>query len=108
MAGFEPTTSCSQSRRSTKLSYIPQVSDERFELPKAMPIDLQSTPFVHLGNHSSRTDRVGFEPTDDFLSRRRFSKPLPLAARPSVQRSPWTTRSSNPQTSTMQTWRSPN
>lgn len=29
------------------------MSDERFELPKASPTDLQSVPFVHLGNHSS-------------------------------------------------------
>ena len=32
VTGFEPTTSCSQSKRSTKLSYTPSKPSVRFEL----------------------------------------------------------------------------
>lgn len=42
IAGFEPTTFCSQSRRSTKLSHIPKVVAEGLEPPKSKTRDLQS------------------------------------------------------------------
>ena len=61
MAGFEPTTSWSQTKRDTGLRYTPKISAERegFEPSVPLPVRQFSKLFLSASQASLRTGRKG-------------------------------------------------